>query len=98
MATKSNMAVKLAPELRAKLQALGKAKKRSPHWLMCEAIERYVQAEEEAERHKAEALSALARFEATGEHVAHQDVDAWLDSWGSAAETSAPRPARALPK
>ena len=98
MTTKSNMAVKLAPELRAKLQALGEAKKRSPHWLMCEAIERYVQVEEEVERHKAEALDALARFEATGKHVAHQDVDAWLDSWGSDAEAPAPRPTRASPK
>lgn len=98
MGEKANMAVKLEPELKAKLKALGLAKKRSTHWLMCEAVRRYVEIEEEAERHKREAQEALERFEATGEYVAHRDVEAWLKSWGSDRERPAPTRPRVWPK
>ncbi|HTP49434.1 MAG TPA: hypothetical protein VMK42_01950 [Anaeromyxobacteraceae bacterium] len=97
MSEKANMAVKLEPELRDRLQALGVSKKRSAHWLMCEAIKRYVESEEEVERAKSEALERLTRFEATGEYVAHEDVDAWLKSWGSKRERPAPKRSRTWP-
>lgn len=90
MSNKANLAVKLDPALRERLKALGETKNRSAHWLMCEAIKRYVEAEESAERAKREALERLALFDATGEYVAHEDVDAWLRSWGSANEKPAP--------
>jgi predicted transcriptional regulator len=97
MRAKANMAVKLEPALRDRLQALGAAKKRSTHWLMCEAIRRYVEGEEEAARARSEALERLARFEATGEHVTHEDVDAWLKSWGSGEESPVPTRSRVWP-
>ena len=95
---KANMAVKLDPDLKAKLQALGQAKKRSTHWLMCEAIRRYIEVEEESERHNQEALESLTRFEATGEYIAHEDVDAWLDTWGTEHELPAPTHVRVWPR
>jgi predicted transcriptional regulator len=98
MSDKANMAVKLEPDLKAKLQALGETKKRSTHWLMCEAIRRYVETEEEAERHNREALESLARFEATGEYIAHEDVDAWLQTWGTDHELPAPTRTQVWPK
>lgn len=92
MGIKSNLAVKLEQELRHRLQALGEAKRRSPHWLMCEAIRLYVEREEEAEQAKSEARERLARYDATGEHVADADVTAWLKTWGGRRER--PGPAR----
>ena len=47
MNEKANMAVKLEANLRDRLKALGVAKQRSTHWLMKEAIGRYVEIEEE---------------------------------------------------
>lgn len=90
MATKANMAVKMEPELRKRLQALGNAKRRTPHWLMCEAIRLYVEREEQTERANAEARERLARYDATGEYVADEDVETWLKTWGSPRERSAP--------
>jgi len=98
MSEKANLAVKLDPALRERLKALGETKKRSAHWLMCEAIKRYIEAEEAAERAKQEALERLARFDATGESVAHEDVDAWLRSWGSKNELPAPTRVRRAPR
>ncbi|HEY3451985.1 MAG TPA: ribbon-helix-helix protein, CopG family [Myxococcales bacterium] len=98
MGEKANMAVKLEADLRERLKALGEAKQRSTHWLMKEAIKRYVEVEEEAELAKKEARQRAARFEATGEYVAHEDVDAWLRSWGSKKELPVPARTRKWPR
>lgn len=88
---KSNMAVKLEQGLRARLQALGQAKRRTPHWLMCEAIRLYVEREENEERERAIARERLDRYDATGEYVAHEDVMQWLKSWGTENELPPPK-------
>ncbi len=90
MAEKANMAVKLDPAIRERLQALGQAKRRSPHWLMVEAIRLYVEREEEIERARAETRERLARYDATGEYIADEDVQEWLKTWGTAGEQQPP--------
>ncbi len=90
MAEKANMAVKIDPDLRARLHALGQAKRRSPHWLMLEAIRLYVEREEEAERERAITRERLARYDATGEYIADEDVQAWLRTWGTSHEQQPP--------
>ena len=94
MAAKVNMAVKLDAAVRKRLQALGLAKRRSPHWLMNEAIRLYVEREEEAERARAETRARLARYDATGEYIADDDVQAWLETWGTPGEQRPPRRVR----
>ncbi len=90
MAEKANMAVKLDAGLLERLRALGEAKRRSPHWLMVEAIRLYVEREEEVERARAETRGRLARYDATGEYIAGEDVEAWLETWGRASEQKPP--------
>jgi predicted transcriptional regulator len=90
MAEKANMAVKLDPRIRERLQALGQAKRRSPHWLMVEAIRLYVEREEEIERARAETRERLARYDTTGEYIADEDVQAWLRTWGTPNEQQPP--------
>ncbi len=91
MGDKVAMAVKLDVETRERLQALGTARRRTPHWLMCEAIQLYLEREEREERERALVRERLARYDATGEYVAHEDVDAWLKSWGTDNELPRPR-------
>ena len=45
----TTMGVKLDRETRDRLQKLGKARNRSSHWLMREAIRRYLEVEERYE-------------------------------------------------
>ena len=45
----TTMGVKLDRETRDRLQKLGKARNRSSHWLMLEAIRRYLEVEERYE-------------------------------------------------
>ena len=79
-------AVKLDDATYARLKALGKARQRSPQWLMKEAIRQFLEREEEAEHIRRETLERWAQFEATGETVSHAAVEAWLESWGTDSE------------
>ncbi len=46
--------------------------------------------EEEIERARAETRERLARYDATGEYIADEDVQAWLKTWGTANEQQPP--------
>lgn len=82
MAASSSGAVttslKLDPELRDRLRRLAEARRRTPHWLMREAIAQYVTREEARERLRADALAAWAEYQATGRGATGEAVDAWL--------------------
>ena len=49
MAAKTTTSIKLDDALKARLQRLAASRRRTPHWLMCEAIEQYVAREEKGE-------------------------------------------------
>jgi predicted transcriptional regulator len=79
------VSVKLDPEVKRRLQKLGKIKRRSTHWLMKEAINSYLKHAESTEQLKQDTLS---RWEEAvcGKTISHQVVTEWLDSWGTEEE------------
>ncbi len=85
-------AIKLDDETYARLQALAEVRQRSPHWLMKEAIRQFIEREEEAERVKRETVERWEHYEALGETVDHQVVEAWLETWGTEGEDKCPMP------
>ena len=70
--------LKLDAELRERLRRLAGARRRTPHWLMREAIAQYVGREEGREQLRADALAAWADYQATGQHATGEAVDSWL--------------------
>ncbi|BAH78061.1 CopG family ribbon-helix-helix protein [Solidesulfovibrio magneticus] len=70
--------IKLPGELRDRLQNLAKARKRTPHALMLQALETYVTREEQWEALRQEALAAHEAFMLTGLHVSAKEADDWL--------------------
>jgi predicted transcriptional regulator len=84
-------AIKLDDEIYRRLQALAEARQRTPHWLMKEAIRQFLEREEESERIRRESLERWERFEATGEAVSHEVVEAWLQTWGTEREGKCPK-------
>lgn len=74
----STTSLKLDAEIKARVQRLAEARRRSAHWVMREAIEQYVEREERRERLRQDALAAWAAYQATGEHVTAVEADAWL--------------------
>jgi predicted transcriptional regulator len=88
----TSKAVKLDEKTYNRLKVLGEVRRRSPHWLMKEAIQQFLDREEEAEHIRQDTLERWARFEATGEAVSHEVVEAWLETWGTEGEGKCPVP------
>lgn len=85
-------AVKLDDETCRRLEALGEARKRTPHWLMKEAIRQFLDREEETDAIRRDTLARWERYVETGGTIDHGTVDAWLETWGTDREGKCPIP------
>ncbi len=72
------VSVKIDDSLKGRVQHLAAARQRSPHWIMREAIARYVEQEEARENVKQAAIAAWDGYQQTGLHVIFEEADAWL--------------------
>lgn len=73
------VAVKLDPLTRERIKRLAESKHCTPHWLMREAIEQYVDREEKREAFRQDGVRAWEACQAAGLHVTHVEADAWLE-------------------
>jgi predicted transcriptional regulator len=78
MSQSSTTSLKLDTETKERVQRLAAARRRSPHWLMREAVEQYVDREEKRERFRQDALAAWTHYQTTGLHATAEQADAWL--------------------
>ncbi|MCP3127145.1 CopG family ribbon-helix-helix protein [Shewanella sp. KJ2020] len=90
MSTTNPVSVKLDADMKARVEHLAKNRKRSPHWVMREAVRVYVEREEKREALQQEALRAWEEHQTSGLHVTGDEVVNWLESWGSENEKAAP--------
>ncbi len=70
--------LKLDGEIKDRVKRLASARQRSAHWLMKEAIEQYVEREEERQRARDDAFAAWHQYQADGLHVTAEEADEWL--------------------
>jgi len=70
--------IRLPPELRARIASLAEQTGRSAHSVIVEAIERYVNYEEQMRSLVQEALASDAEIERTSEVYRAEDVHTWL--------------------
>ena len=91
MPTASTTSLKLDVEIKERVQRLALARRRSPHWLMREAIEEYVEREEKRERFRRDALAAWAHYQTTGLHVTAEEADAWLAKLEAGKDAAPPK-------
>lgn len=82
--------LKIDETLKARVQHLANQRRRSPHWIMLDAIQQYVEREEASERFNQEALASWAAYRETGRHLTGQEVRSWLNTWGTEDERAAP--------
>lgn len=92
MAPSPTTSLKLETQLKERLQQLAKARRRSAHWLMREAIQQYVEREEARERLREDAMAAWADFERTGLHVTAGEAEAWLERLEAGEDAEPPLP------
>ena len=77
-------------ELIGRVQHLASLRHRSPHSIVREAIQQYVEREEVRESFKQEAMASWNAYQATGRHLTGQEACAWLHSWGTDTEAELP--------
>ena len=82
--------LKIDDTLKDRVQNLANQRRRSPHWIMLEAIQQYVEREEARESFKQEALASWSTYQETGRHLTGQEVRTWLNTWGTDGERAVP--------
>ncbi len=82
--------LKIDDTLKSRVHHLASQRRRSPHWIMLEAIQQYVEREEARESFKQEALASWASYKETGRHLTGQEVRTWLNTWGTDDERAVP--------
>ncbi|AQT45938.1 putative transcriptional regulator [Bartonella apihabitans] len=83
--------LKIDDALKSRVHNLADQRRRSAHWIMLEAIQQYVDREEQREAFKQEALDSWESFQETGQHITGKEARDWLDTWGTENETAAPK-------
>lgn len=86
----SATSIKLDDALKGRVQQLAEVQRRTPHWIMREAITQYVEREEKREALRQNTLKAWEEFQATGLHATAEEVEKWLVSWGTDNELPTP--------
>jgi len=72
--------VKLTPADRERIASLATMKKRTPHYLMKEAILEYVQREEARQNFINAAEASFKHYKETGLHITLDEFGAWVDA------------------
>jgi predicted transcriptional regulator len=83
----STLSVRLKPATKKRLARLAKASGRSSNFLISDAVESYVA---DQERLSFEIRQADRRVK-SGHYVKHEDMKAWLLSWGTDGELPPPK-------
>ena len=83
----ATLSIRLKPETKKRLARLAKVSGRSSNFLISDAVESYVA---DQERLAAE-IRAADRDVATGHYIRHEDMKAWLLTWGTDRELPPPR-------
>ena len=71
--------VKLDPSDRERIASLAEMKKRTPHYLMKEAIHEYVVREEARQNFVKAAEASFEHYKETGLHITLDEFSAWVD-------------------
>jgi predicted transcriptional regulator len=87
----STTSVKLDSEIKERVQRLAEARRRSPHWVMREAIEQYVEREERREQFRQHALASWTHYQTTGLHATAEEADAWLAKLEAGKDAAPPK-------
>jgi predicted transcriptional regulator len=83
----ATLSIRLKPEIKKRLAKLAEVTGRSSNFLISDAVESYVA---DQERMLAEIRRADRQVK-SGHYVAHEDMKAWLLSWGTDRELPPPR-------
>jgi predicted transcriptional regulator len=83
--------LRIEPDVRARAEAVAEQQHRKLAFVVRDALTQYVERCEAEQKEIQEAVASWQQYEATGLHMAGEEVAAWLDSWGTDGEQEAPQ-------
>jgi len=83
-----SLSFRVRAEKAEQLDRLAEATDRPRSWLLQQALDSYLELQAWQIAHIKEGIEQLDR----GEFIPHEEVDAWLESWGTSNELPPPRP------
>ncbi len=87
----STTTLKLDTTIKERISRLASTRRRTPHWLMREAVEQYVEREEQREKLRQDVLAAWSDYQTTGLHLTAEEADAWLAKLEAGKRTATPK-------
>ena len=78
MPSQTATSIKLDDTMKNRVQRLADARQRTPHWVMREAIEQYVEREESQDALRRDAFKAWEEYQESGLHLTLEEADKWL--------------------
>jgi predicted transcriptional regulator len=75
----ANLSIKLEVTDRDRIRSLAAYKKRTPHFIMKEAVQKYLEEEEAEQRFIEAAKESRRHYQETGLHVTHEEFSSWVD-------------------
>jgi len=85
------MSLRLDQGKRELLKKIAVREKRTPHSLATEAVELFIRKKEQEHAFNQSCIDSYNHFLETGLHVTHEEVSAWMDSWGTDKELPPPQ-------
>lgn len=82
--------LRIGQDVKDRLKTLADDRNRSAHALMLEAITEYVDREEKRSQYLRDARASWEHYQETGLHLTAEEVEAWMDTWGTTNEQDAP--------
>jgi predicted transcriptional regulator len=87
----TTQAIKLDDEMNNRLKVLAHQRNRSAHWLVRDALDRYLIEEERYEREKAEDLAEYEDYQLTGKAIDNETVASWLSELANGKKMAWPK-------
>jgi predicted transcriptional regulator len=88
----TSTSLKLDPEIKARVQKLAEAQRRSANWIMNEAIREFVSKAEARAQFDRDTLAALEEYDRTGLYISGEKMDAWLAKLEAGEDAEPPEP------
>lgn len=76
----ANLSLKLDIADRDRLRLIAQYKNRTPHFIMKEAVQKYLEDEEAQQRFVEAAKASRNHYKKTGLHVTHDEFSQWVDA------------------
>jgi len=82
--------LELAPDIKDRLDRLAGERKRPAESLVQEAVQQYLDREEEGEQLNRGTVAAWEEYQRTGLHLTGEEVNAWLDKLAAGEDAGLP--------